>query len=175
MKSYQRICLREYTDETHKYQSDEQIQERDRLFNTLEAIEDEEQLLAFNWASIGYYLSDAYVKLFDHCGWMTELDDFTENMSSQVRMGRTELRRMDKRVVTADSWLASDESMKYQAFPHVLARFFFDPLDKHGTDIIAVNAAAFMKQYFSGIPLSNIQWFELTVWNIDSKEVPDLC
>ena len=168
MKSYERIGLREYNDEKGNYQSDEQNQDWERLYNTMNAIQDDEQLLAFNWTSIGYYLNDAYVKLINHCGWMSVLDDFIEHTSDEVRMGR----RMDLRVVkSADSWLASDENMKYQAFAHVLARFFFDPLDKHGTDIIAVNAAVFMKNYFLHIPLNKIQWFDLAGLDIE----PTVC
>jgi hypothetical protein len=164
--------LREYNDDKNKYQSDEQSQDWERLYNTLDSIEDDEPLLAFNWISLGHYLNDAYVKLFENCGWMSKVDDMIENTSDEVRMGR----RMNLRMVRSmNSWLASDENMKYQAFSHFLARLFFDPLDKHGTDIIAVNAVAFMKQYFSNIPLSTLQWFESTVWNIDSEEVPDLC
>jgi hypothetical protein len=78
MKSYQRICLREYTDDKDKYQSDEQSQDWERLFNTMNAIEDDEQVLAFNWASIGHYLSDALGKLFDLCGLMSETDSLID-------------------------------------------------------------------------------------------------
>jgi hypothetical protein len=160
MKSYKRICMREYTDETDKYQTDEQRQDWKRLYNTMVAIEEDEPLLAFNWISLGHYLNDAYVQLFENCGWMSEVDSLIESTSDEIRMGR----RMDLRVVkSADSWLASDENLKYHAFSHFLAILFFDPLDKHGTGIAAVNAVAFMKQYFSNIPLSNIQWFESTV------------
>jgi hypothetical protein len=160
MKSYKRLCLREYADATDKYQTDEQSQDWERLSNTINAIEADKQLIAFNWATIGYYLNDAYLKLFEHLGLMTELDAFIEQMASDVRTGRTEIRKMNNRVVkSADSWLVSQENLKYQAMAQILARLFAT-LDKEGTVIMAVNVAIFMKNYFSHFPLNKIQWFD---------------
>lgn len=159
LTSYKRIILRDFSDDKDSSVFDKGTEDWDRLYQTMDAIEEDEQLLAFNWTSIGHFLNDAYVKLMDHCGWMSELGTIIENTSDEVRMGR----RMDLRVVkNANSWLASDENMKYQAFAHILARFLFAPLDKNGTDIMAVKVCSFMKEYFSCVPLSKIQWFDLS-------------
>jgi hypothetical protein len=44
---------------------------------------------------------------------------------------------------------------------HILARLLFDPLDREGTDILAVHAATQMKNYFVNIPMNKMQWFDL--------------
>jgi hypothetical protein len=163
-RSYQGICMREYTHETGKYNSNERSQDWERLFNTLYAIEDDEHLLAFHWTSIGHYLSDAYLKLFNHCGWVTELDAIIESMANEIRKGNGTIRRMDHRPLKSTD-LAS-ESMRYKATSNILARFLAtldkEGLDKEGTDIIAENVSDFMKNYFLHLPLSKIQWFDLS-------------
>jgi hypothetical protein len=109
---------------------------------------------------------------------MSKIDTMIENTSDEVRMGR----RMDLRVVRfASSWLASDENMKDQAFSHILARSFFAPLSKNGNDLMAADVAAFTKKYFCSIPLSKINWHDMTGCDIvregdkiDDAEPPGL-
>jgi len=105
---------------------------------------------------------------------MSKIDTMIENTSDEVRM--------DLRVVrSASSWLACDEDMKYQAFSHILARSFFAPLSKNGNDLMAADVAAFTKKYFCSIPLSKINWHDMTGCDIvregdkiDDAEPPGL-
>jgi hypothetical protein len=171
MRSYRKLCLRDYTDETDKYHSDEENNDWERLYDTLYAIEDDEPLLAFHWTSIGYYLNDAYVKLFDQGGLLSGMNTSIEDTLDQVRMGRGKVRRnRDLAVSSADSWIESDEILKYQAFSHILAVFFAKldaKLDKAGAGIMAVTAAVFMKNYFLHLQVNKIQWFDSSEWNIE--------
>jgi hypothetical protein len=175
MKSYERIGLREYYDEKGNYQSDEQNQDWERLYNTMNAIQDDEQLLAFNWISLGHFLNDAYMNLFDHCGWMSKVAAMIENTSNEVRMSRRKVHRnRDLAVRSIDYWKESDDLLKYKAFLAILARFLtkldakFD-CDKKDTDT-ALNAAAFMKKHFLHLPLNKIQWFDSSVCSVEPTE-----
>jgi hypothetical protein len=120
---------------------------------TLDAMEDEEQLLGTNLASLGHYLNQFCISLFNVWGFMPMVEKVVNEASPELKQSR----RTDFRSVGPNSWEASDENMKYQAMSHLFAKLLLEPLDQ-GNTLVASRCAEFMYVFFNSVPRENVMW-----------------
>jgi hypothetical protein len=116
-------------------------------------MEDEEQLLGTNLASLGHYLNQFCISLFNVWGFMPMVEKVVNEASPELKQSR----RTDFRSVGPNSWEASDENMKYQAMSHLFAKLLLEPLDQ-GNTLVASRCAEFMYVFFNSVPRENVMW-----------------
>jgi hypothetical protein len=164
-KSFRRICRRDVSGLVDNYHSASMRPTKGqkcaavyknavRVNDTLDAMTEDERLLATNFVSLSYYLNQFYISLLNVLGFMPLVEKFVSEATREEKQGR----RTDFRSVRPNSWEASDENMKYQAMSHMFSTLILHRLDA-GDEHVASRCAEFMERFFNMIPPEKVIWF----------------
>jgi hypothetical protein len=165
-KSFRRICRRDVSGLVENYHTASMRPAKGhkltavykhavRVNDTLDAMTEDQRLLATNFVSLGFYLDQFYINLLNFWGVMPLVEKSVSEGSPETKQGR----RTDFRSVGPNSWEASDENMKYIAMSHEFCTSILQPLDA-GDEPVASVCAKFMEMFFNNmIPPQNVLWF----------------
>lgn len=160
--SFRRICLRDFRGVVDNYHSESQRQYKDtdlfkfavRVNDTLDAMADDEELLATNLISLGYHLNELVIGLFNVLRWMPLVEQIVHDTPSDIKQGR----RTDFSSVRPNSWAASDSNMKYQCMSHMFADGILGKFDTGDYGVASV-CAEFVVSFFRTLKSDTVMWF----------------
>ena len=158
-KSFRRICYRDFHDVVDKYHTAEQRRRSKgtdqylfavRTNDTLDAIEDEQQLLAFHFPSTGVLLEQFVCSL----GRILQWEPLLGSRSNMPGLGTPPI--------------AGTENMKRQGFAYLFAQFLLGALDfsvdPFSHEFMGVPlgqaTATFMSAFFGRLDPSRVRWFQ---------------
>jgi hypothetical protein len=158
-KSFRRICLRDVSDvpsrmgkKLRKGLKHGVCQHVDVMLDTFSAMSEEQVLLATNLASLGFYMNEFYICLFNEWGWMPMVEQIVRDTTAKMKRDN----RMDNDLQYP--WEASDDFRKYLVMSHIFGEKVMAALDA-GDTLVASRCADFMVEYFNDLDLGMLLWF----------------
>lgn len=162
-KSFRRICLRDFSDVVDNYHTERHgkdaranvnYEQAVRANDTLDAMEDEQDLLALNLTKVGETLNQFIDFLFKVLEWKPIIDKIVREMD------HTGGRRMTGAKYSYTPW--EDENMERQAQAWMFAERILGALDFMDTPWEVqslVRTGAALQTFFSRIDPTNVLWY----------------
>jgi hypothetical protein len=133
-----------------------------RSNDTMDAMGEEQKLLAMNLISVGGILNEFTYTLFQDMGWKAEVDLMVQTTPDEIKT----MRRADGRRVKPGSWEASDQNFERYIMVLIFSQRLLGVLDFSAVDVDDVvsqqidRAAACFERFFgSGLDPGRVMFF----------------